>query len=53
MNLHKILKIVAGLLGFAGIIFLARIISKGDDEIKAAALNGDTAIVDPMALWLT
>ena len=49
MNLHKILKIVAGLLGVAGIIFLARIISKGDDEIKAAALNGDTAIVDPMA----
>ena len=27
MNLHKILKIVAGLLGVAGIIFLARIIA--------------------------
>jgi len=50
MNLHKILKIVAGLIGLAGVVFLARIIAKGDDEIKAAALAGDTAIVDPMAI---
>lgn len=50
MNLHKILKIVAGLIGLAGIIFLVRIIAEGDDEIKAAALAGDTAIVDPMAI---
>jgi uncharacterized membrane protein len=27
-----------------------RIIAAGDDEIKAAALAGDTAIVDPMAI---
>jgi len=50
MNLHKILKIVAGLIGLAGVVFLARIIAKGDDEIKSAALAGDTAIVDPMAI---
>ena len=48
MNLHKILKIVAALLGLAGIIFLVMIISKGDDAISAAALDGDTAIMDPM-----
>lgn len=49
MNLHKILKIVAALLGLAGIIFLVMIISTGDDAIKAAALDGDSAIIDPMA----
>ena len=48
--LHKILKIVALVLSVAGIIFLGRIISTGDDEIKAAALSGDTAIVEPMAI---
>lgn len=47
--MHKILKIVAAVLGLAGIIFLIRIISRGDQAIKAAALSGDTAIVDPMA----
>lgn len=49
MNLHKILKIVAAILSVLGIVFLVRIIAKGDEPIKAAALNGDTAIVDPMA----
>ncbi|WP_422106180.1 hypothetical protein [Winogradskyella sp.] len=48
--LHKILKIVALILSVAGIIFLGRIIAEGDDEIKAAALAGDTAIVEPMAI---
>ncbi|MAB48432.1 MAG: hypothetical protein CMC05_07355 [Flavobacteriaceae bacterium] len=48
--LHKILKIVALLLSVAGIFFLGRIIVEGDDEIKAAALAGDTAIVDPIAI---
>ena len=47
--MHKILKIVAALLGVLGIVFLVRIISKGDDAIKAAAEAGDSAIVDPMA----
>lgn len=50
MNLHKILKIVAAVLGLAGIIFLVRIINEGDEAIKAAAAMGDTAIVDPMAM---
>ena len=49
MNLHKILKIGAAVLGLLGIIFLVRIISRGDEVIKADALAGDTAIVDPMA----
>ncbi|OBX26422.1 hypothetical protein LX77_01362 [Gelidibacter algens] len=49
MKLHKILKIVAALLGLAGVIFLVMIISEGDDAIKAAALDGDSAIIDPMA----
>lgn len=49
MNLHKILKILAGILGLLGIIFLIRIISEGDGAIKSAALNGDTTIVDPLA----
>ncbi|SDG61797.1 hypothetical protein [Winogradskyella thalassocola] len=48
--MHKILKIVAAIISVLGIIFLGRIIAKGDDEIKAAALAGDTAIVDPMAI---
>lgn len=47
--MHKILKILVALLGLAGIIFLVRIIAKGDEEIKAAAEAGDSAIVDPMA----
>ncbi|GAA0735656.1 MULTISPECIES: hypothetical protein [Flavobacteriaceae] len=48
--MHKILKIVAAVLSLLGIVFLIRIISKGDEAIKAAALEGDTAIVDPMAI---
>lgn len=52
MNLHKILKIAAAVLGLLGIIFLVRIIYKGDEAIQSAALDGDTAILDPMA-WVT
>lgn len=48
--LHKILKIVALVLSLAGVVFLGRIIAEGDEEIKAAALAGDTAIVEPMAI---
>lgn len=47
--LHKILKIVAAVISLVGIISLVRIISAGDDAIDAAALSGDTAIVEPMA----
>ncbi|MBU2927893.1 hypothetical protein [Winogradskyella psychrotolerans] len=48
--MHKILKIVAAIISVLGIIFLGRILAEGDDEIKAAALAGDTAIVDPIAI---
>ncbi len=48
--MHKILKIVALVLSLAGIGVLVNIIAKGDDAIKAAALDGDTSIVDPMAI---
>jgi hypothetical protein len=47
--LHKIIKIVAAVISLLGIISLVRIISAGDDAIDAAALAGDTAIVEPMA----
>ncbi|MFK8044711.1 MAG: hypothetical protein AB8B72_04410 [Crocinitomicaceae bacterium] len=47
--MHKILKIVAAVISLVGIISLVRIISEGDDAIDAAALAGDTAIVEPMA----
>lgn len=49
MNLHKILKIVAAVLGLAGIVFLIRIINEGDEAIKAAAEMGDSALIEPMA----
>ena len=44
--MQKILKIVAALLGVLGIVFLARIISAGDDAIKSGEKAG---LVDPMA----
>ena len=47
--MHKILKIVAAVISLVGIVSLIRIISAGDDAIDAAALSGDTAIVEPMA----
>ncbi|MGR7812523.1 hypothetical protein [Lacinutrix undariae] len=42
MSLHKILKIVAALLGLAGVIFLVRVLSVGDEAIK----GGDNGSVD-------
>ena len=51
MTLHKILKIVAAILGLAGIILLVMIIAKGDEAIKAAAAAGDTSTIDPIA-WV-
>lgn len=50
--MYKIIRIVAAILSLLGIVFLIRIIAEGDEPIKAAAINGDTAIVDPMA-WVT
>lgn len=45
MKLHKILKIVVAILSLAGTVFLAMIVSKGDDAIKA----GDAGAVDNMS----
>lgn len=47
--MHKILKIVAAVISLLGIVSLVNILSKGDDEIDAASLAGDTAIIEPMA----
>ncbi|MBT8244946.1 MAG: hypothetical protein HKP48_02650 [Winogradskyella sp.] len=44
--MHRILKIVAAVIGVLGIIFLVRIISAGDDVIKSGEEAG---LVDPMA----
>jgi len=49
MSLHKIFKIIAYLLGVVGIITLVTLLSKGDDAIKEAAMQGDTSAVDPIA----
>ncbi len=48
MNFQKIVKIVAGLLGILGVIFLFRIIGAGDEEIKMAAAMGDYGTVSPL-----
>lgn len=50
MDLNKISKIFVAILGLAGIIFLVRIISAGDEAIKSAAVEGDTSLVNPMAI---
>lgn len=49
MGLHKILKIVAAVLSLAGLASLVMILTKGDEAIELAALNGDTSAVDPIA----
>ena len=50
MNFHKIFKIVAAILSLIGAIFLALIISKGDEAIESAyAAGGDTSMVDNMS----
>jgi len=41
MGLHKILKIVALILGVAGLIFWAMLVSKGDDAVKATGEGVD------------
>lgn len=48
MNLQKIVKIAAGILGLLGILFLFRIIGTGDEEIKMAASMGDYGTVSPL-----
>ena len=46
MTIQKISKIIVAILGLLGVIFLARIISAGDDAIKSGEEAG---LVDPMA----
>lgn len=41
MALHKILKIIAALLGIAGIVYLGMVIGKGDEAIRA---SGDALV---------
>ena len=48
MNTQNIIKIVSGILGILGIIFLFRIISLGDEEIKMAASMGDYGSVSAL-----
>ena len=48
MNFQKIVKIVAGLLGVLGVVFLIRIIAAGDEDIKMAASMGDYGTVSPL-----
>ena len=48
MNFQKIVKIVAGLLGVLGVVFLFRVIGAGDEEIKMAASMGDYGTVSPL-----
>ena len=48
MNTQNIIKIVSGILGVLGIIFLFRIISLGDEEIKMAASMGDFGSVSAL-----
>jgi hypothetical protein len=48
MNFQNIIKIVSGLLSVLGVIFLLRIMSLGDDEIKMAAGMGDYSSVSPL-----
>jgi len=48
MNFHKIVKIVTGILGVLGIVFLFIVIGSGDEEVKAAAAMGDYSSVSPL-----
>jgi len=49
MGLHKISKILAGLIGIAGVLSLVMIISKGDQAIEDALItSGDTSAIDPI-----
>ncbi|SDR74870.1 hypothetical protein SAMN04487764_0525 [Gillisia sp. Hel1_33_143] len=51
MNLHKILKYLALVIGVIGLILLGRILMAGDEAIKASAdLQG--SMLDPM-MWVT
>ena len=48
MNFQKIVKSFAGIFGVLGVVFLLRIMSAGDEEIKMAASMGDYGTVSPL-----
>ena len=48
MNIQKITKIVALVLGVLGLVFQVSILSKGDDVIEMDGLAGDFSSVSPM-----
>ena len=48
MNVEKITKIISGILGLLGIVFLFLVISKSDENIKMDASLGDYSSVSPM-----
>lgn len=50
MNLHKILKYLALIIGVIGLILLGRIIMAGDDAIKASA-DLQSSMLDPI-MWV-
>tara|TARA_Y100000768_G_scaffold286971_1_gene221220 strand:- start:200 stop:649 length:450 start_codon:yes stop_codon:yes gene_type:complete len=50
MNFQNIIKIISGILGVLGAIFLLRIMSTGDDQIKMDASVGDFSIVTPLIM---
>lgn len=49
--MHKILKIVLLIVGVLSIVFLARIVGTGDEEVQALAADGSTSLLEPM-LWI-
>ena len=48
MNFQNIIKIISGIFGILGTIFLLRIMSTGDDQIKMDASMGDFSVVTPL-----
>ena len=50
MNFQNIIKIVSGVLGVLGAIFLFRIMNTGDDQIKMDASMGDFSTVTPLIM---
>tara|TARA_B100000963_G_C22463708_1_gene596894 strand:+ start:428 stop:877 length:450 start_codon:yes stop_codon:yes gene_type:complete len=50
MNIQKITTYVSGLLGILGLVFLALIISKGDDAIEMDAMQGSYGSVSSIIL---
>ena len=50
MNFQNIIKIISGIFSVLGAIFLLRIMSTGDDQIKMDASMGDFSVVTPLIL---